>query len=208
MFGVAPTPLTCSASPSSPESAMRPGANMPAAPSMDVALSRTSRRSGIGIGKSRYVARAQLRPHQDEPRGVRVGQRPQQDAVDDAENRGAGADAQGNGEGGDGGESRTLAQSSRGVRDVLDECVHVLPRVATASGTFRARCFDAGGAPSRTFRFHTVTGPGTPRCRRGRGDGGWGRRSVGGGDGGWGRRLGWGRRSGAEVGAEVERRQS
>jgi hypothetical protein len=59
----------------------------------------------------------------DSHQGVRIseGQWPQHHGVDHAEDRGIGADAEGQRQGGDEGEARALPERSRGVPDILQK---------------------------------------------------------------------------------------
>jgi hypothetical protein len=63
-------------------------------------------------------------PHPHQPLRVGVGQRPQQDAVDDAEDRGVGADAEGQGEDREQGESRLPQELADGGAEVAEERIH------------------------------------------------------------------------------------
>ena len=60
-------------------------------------------------------------PEGEEAAGMGVGKRLEEDAVDDSEDGGIGADAEGEREDGDGGEGRILAQAADGVAHVLHE---------------------------------------------------------------------------------------
>ena len=75
-------------------------------------------------GRDRTVAA--LEDH-DEARGIRVGQRPHQDRVDDREDRRAGADAEREGEDGDGREPRRAAEEPQPVARVLPEAFERAP---------------------------------------------------------------------------------
>ena len=67
------------------------------------------------------VAVAHVVPHRPEPRRIVVGQRPQQHGVDDAENRGGGADAQRDREHGGDGECRLAPQAAESKQNVAND---------------------------------------------------------------------------------------
>ncbi len=75
-------------------------------------------------GRDRPVAA--LEDH-DQARGVRVGQRPHEDRVDDREDRRARADAEREGQDGDGRKSRRAAEESQPVARVLPEAFERAP---------------------------------------------------------------------------------
>ena len=80
----------------------------------------------LQVGDGEAHARDLLRPlgQEHQPLGLRVGQRPQQDRVDHAEDGGVGADAQGQGEDGHRREAPGLGQDPDGVFDVAPEAFH------------------------------------------------------------------------------------
>ena len=98
-----------------------------------------------------------------QPVGLVVGQRAQQDRVDHAEDRGVGADAQGQGQDGHGGESGTPRQHPSPVTDVLPPGFH---RPSASSGHHRARgcstsavrslLYDAGAAAAGLLEFEAM----------------------------------------------------
>lgn len=61
-----------------------------------------------------YIAAAQLHPSDDQLAGVAIGKRPEQDRIGDAEDRRAGAHAEGDGEHGDSCEERISDQNAGG----------------------------------------------------------------------------------------------
>jgi len=63
-------------------------------------------------------------PDPDQAFGLGIRQRSEKDGVDDAENRGVGADADSERDDGDGGEAEVRAQGAEGVPEVLKERVH------------------------------------------------------------------------------------
>ncbi len=75
--------------------------------------------SGAGTAVSGLVGVADL--HDDEAVGVRVGEGVEQDSVDDGEDGGGGADAEGESENGDGGEAGIFAQHAQSVTKILEE---------------------------------------------------------------------------------------
>jgi hypothetical protein len=79
---------------------------------------------GDGEREVEDVARTELRPHEHEPLGVAVGERPQEHTIDDAEDGRAGADAQRDGQRRDCGEDRALAERASGVGDIPKERIH------------------------------------------------------------------------------------
>ena len=62
-------------------------------------------------------------PDEDQPVGVRIRQRPQERLVEQAEDRGVGADPERQGQDRDQGEDRLLAKRAEGVADVLHGCL-------------------------------------------------------------------------------------
>ena len=68
--------------------------------------------------------RGEVVRHRQEPSRIRVGKRPQEDAVDDAEDRGVGADAERQRRHGDGGEAGVRGEAAQSVADVLQQCLH------------------------------------------------------------------------------------
>src|SRR6185295_8608719 len=60
-------------------------------------------------------------PDRDEPSGILVGQRPQQHAVDDAEDRAGRADAECEGDHGRGRDAGVASQHTRGVAEIAEE---------------------------------------------------------------------------------------
>ena len=74
-------------------------------------------RSGPLIGGA--AACPHVLPHSDQPIGVTVGQRPQQQGVDHGEDRGVGANPERQRQDGDDGEGRRFPQHPDGVADVL-----------------------------------------------------------------------------------------
>ncbi len=67
------------------------------------------------------VAVAHVVPHRPEPRGIVVGQRPQQHRIDDAENRGGGADAERDGQHGGDGKRRLAPQAAESEEHVAKD---------------------------------------------------------------------------------------
>ncbi len=124
-----------------------------------------------------HVARPQLGPHEHEARGIAVGQRPQQDAVDDAEDRRAGADAEGDRQNRDDSESRVFLERAQCVIEILQKGVHSSPQPSLAKlpwllqrrciGTFRTRSKSLSGRRRRLLRDH-LPGRGTRRSESGR----------------------------------------
>ena len=73
-------------------------------------------------------------PDDGEARGIAIGHAAEQDSVDDAENRGVRADAEREGEYGDGCECRALSQHPRAKNQVLPERSHKTPPRDIAPG--------------------------------------------------------------------------
>ena len=63
-------------------------------------------------------------PDADEAVGLGIGKRLEEDAFDDAENEGVGADAGGEGDEGDGGEERGEAETAEDLFELLQEGLH------------------------------------------------------------------------------------
>src|SRR5712691_7516585 len=78
------------------------------------------------------VPRAQLAPHDDETRRVRVRKRTKQDRIHDTENRRAGSDAERDRDRRDGRKPDVLAQPARGVGQVSEQRIH---RCVLGTGT-------------------------------------------------------------------------
>jgi len=72
----------------------------------------------------RHVARDVVLPHHRQPVRIGIGERPEEQRVDDAEDGGVGADAERERGNGDEGESRRADQEARRVAEVLDEVSH------------------------------------------------------------------------------------
>ena len=72
-------------------------------------------RDAVAVAARRFFEDA------DDPVGIPIGQRPEQNAIDETENRGVRADAQCERENRDGGESRTPGQGSPAVARVLQQ---------------------------------------------------------------------------------------
>jgi hypothetical protein len=73
------------------------------------------------------VPRTQVLPHEHQPIAVRVRQRPQQHGVYDAENGGAGANAERERDYCSDAERRHLTQRPRCVAEVVKQCPHIRP---------------------------------------------------------------------------------
>jgi hypothetical protein len=71
--------------------------------------------------RPRQAHRRRPVPERGQPLGLAEGQRPQRDAVDDAEDGGGGADAERDREDRRGGEAGLLAQHARAVAQVLEQ---------------------------------------------------------------------------------------
>ena len=82
----------------------------------------------------------------DELLGLRIGERTQQRGIDDGENRGIGANAQGHGQDGDRREARRFAQGTKGVPDVLRQTIPPEPATGFVEVLFGVE-FIAKGAP-------------------------------------------------------------
>ena len=129
--------------------------------------------------RERLRANAEVDPEVGDAAGIAVGKRTKQHAVDDAEDRGRGADPQRQGQGGDDGEPGAPRERPPRVTDVLDERAHrsaysrpFVPVVAivmsgvTVTGCSRdwrrpSRC--AGDDPDRTDRCYAGSAAGS--CR-------------------------------------------
>ena len=77
-----------------------------------------------GHDRERLRANAEVDPETGDAAGIAVGKRTKQHAVDDAEDRGRGADTQRQGQGGDDGEAGAPRERPPRVTDVLDERAH------------------------------------------------------------------------------------
>ena len=84
------------------------------------------------LPRLRWCARERAR------RGSCTGSDPQQEVVDEAEDRGVGADAEREGKQRDGGEARVLQQLTDGYPDVVQQLV--TPRELAGDGPIPARC--------------------------------------------------------------------
>jgi hypothetical protein len=83
--------------------------------------------AGADVGEE-FFEEADALPYDDEAAAVAVGERLEEDAVDDAEEGSGGSDAEGEGEDGGEGEAGGLAELAEAVADVREERVHaVLP---------------------------------------------------------------------------------
>ena len=131
------------------------------------AVAVAGRRRERVAGRRRALARqAAAVFDEDQPVGVRERQRPEQQRVHQAEDRGVGADADGEDQDGDDGEAGVAAQRAEGVAQVVQERVHVRnsPGVAVeeARGLDAAQCqhglaprlFGAQAAPAMVFGGH------------------------------------------------------
>ncbi len=67
-----------------------------------------------------------LAPGEDDALGVRIRERLEEHSVDDAEDGGAGADAEREGEYGDDGEARRFREHSQAILQVLKQRLHLL----------------------------------------------------------------------------------
>jgi hypothetical protein len=76
---------------------------------------------------ARAAKRRALLGHPHQAFGAWIGQRPQQDRVDDAEDGGVGADAEGQRRDGDGREGAMLAEQTETMPDVLPEVSITIP---------------------------------------------------------------------------------
>ena len=90
-------------------------------------------------GRQRLVADAEVDPDIGQPVRIPVGQRLHQHAVDDAEDGGGRADAEGEREDGDGGEAGRPRERPNGVLQILQQHVSARPASARRSG-----CRDSG----------------------------------------------------------------
>jgi hypothetical protein len=112
----------------------------------------------VGIADGGAVHAGILLVDGDEPAGIWVGQRIEDDSVDDGEERGIGADAEGQGEDGDGGEAGGFEEHAQGVTQVLEKNGHCGPREegrsapAWRSPKESGRC---GIVPRRQGKGHT-----------------------------------------------------
>ena len=81
---------------------------------------------------------------------VRIGQGPQEQSVDDAEHRGVGADAEGEGKEHGEGESALGGEPPRRGDDIPKQCIHMDPRPASGA----SRSAGAGGQRRENGRDH------------------------------------------------------
>ena len=81
--------------------------------------------AGRGPFVGRTAARPQVLPDHHEPLRMRIGQRPEQDGVDDGEHRGVGADAERDRQDRDRGEPAGLEDGPDGIREVLNGGLHI-----------------------------------------------------------------------------------
>ncbi len=119
------------------------------------ALRPPVREVGRRGGEAREAGRGVAVDQQRQAVGVRIGQRPQQDAVDDAEDRRVGADPQGQGDEGGGGQRRGAGEAPEGDPQVFEQGLH--RRVSSSPPNARARArFQEGanaGRPTRPARL-------------------------------------------------------
>ncbi len=83
--------------------------------------------TGVARAATGFILFGVMNLHGDEAAGVGVGERLHQDVFNDAEDRGGSANAEGQRDGSDDGEGRTLAQVADGEADVLAERAHEVP---------------------------------------------------------------------------------
>jgi hypothetical protein len=83
------------------------------------ALEGAGHRRGV-----RELGRGEVVRQRQESGGIRIRKGPQQDAVDDAEDRGVGADAEREGRDGHCGESRVRREAAQGEAQILAESSH------------------------------------------------------------------------------------
>src|SRR4051812_16875514 len=101
-----------------------------------------------------------VHPDHHDPVGVREGKRLEDQGVDDAEDGGGGADAEGDGRDGDGGESLRVAEGAEGEAHVLPEHVdesktaHIASLLGVAGDVAEA----AAGGPRCLVRHGTRSG--------------------------------------------------
>src|SRR5439155_748515 len=90
----------------------------------------------VGVRDERPVAARPRLPQHHQPVRLAVGQGREHHAVDDAEDRGVGADAERQGDHRDGGERRLLAQRAQGKAYVLFQHDEILLAVLTSRAAF------------------------------------------------------------------------
>ncbi len=106
---------------------------------------------GKGCAAALDFGALHVAPEFHQSRGFGIGQRAENDGIDHAEDRGIGADAEGQGERGDDGEAGTLAQGARGVAQILAQ--HFDP----ANGPHVANgLLDHGGTAKPAARFQRL----------------------------------------------------
>ena len=113
--------------------------------------------------------------NRDEAIGVGVGERLQQHAVDDAEDRGDGAEAERQRERGDDQETRLFQQQAASVADIVNERVHGrTPEIVGGAGgrqadsviLFRLGPMDQAHARGSARKCHNAGGRSALSCRR------------------------------------------
>src|ERR1700741_2009885 len=90
----------------------------------------------IGIGEAHAIAGGVLFPEADNLPGIFVGQRAEENTVNDTEDGGGGADAESEGKNGDGGEGGRFFKEAEGEARVLEECFEKWKRALVANGFF------------------------------------------------------------------------